>query len=269
MLIFVCFLSILSLGLTDGADDYRYYDHGEDYYPIREYYGSKVREFYSRNAILNENTSYFNWSTFFCYDQDQNMWFADYSNNQISFYNNTFGQIVKVLGGPSKRGFHDGGKDGALFQGLSSILIYKTNETAIRKEMQEDDIMVRNETACLYVTNDNYTSCIDNSTSNDKIDPRLIKTVQNFSIPVDLKNISYLNFTDQTLFIVDKDNHCIRNYSIRTGTSSFLLLSDFRDCEHIRWKMRSTRLLRWSYRHQPPELTRYDWNGCLWQLIHI
>lgn len=146
-----------------------------------------------------------------------NLYYADRSIQAIKKITSS-GKILIIAGQINKKGFRNGDLKNTLFNNIFNLAYYSPNDSKKNIENSTFTIILTNASQeCLNVNFTNYTVCQNNDTNNTSInDIKLIKRIVNIT-----RLNEYLLIKNSTtsqkslvsgpsLFIADKDNHCIR-----------------------------------------------------------
>jgi len=189
------------------------------FYPIKSYYGSREKEFYTRSAVLNDNIATFLWFQNFNVDAHNNFWIANPIDHTIIYIDSTTGKTVYVAGSKGRKGFQDGDLPNSRFNTPSSLVFFEFNETAATLE-ENKIVFILNSTSaeCLFATYENYTSCQDTGTNpEDIIDPDNIMVVYP---PIQNLTQYQSDLNGNLVFVADKGNSCIRMINLTLGSTS-------------------------------------------------
>lgn len=157
------------------------------------------------------------------------LWLPDPKTNTIKRITPE-GKVIIIAGKSLKSGFRNGDLKNTLFNNCFNLAYYNPSFFLQVKENNSVTIILKNNSSpCLYVNKTNYTICQDNNTNNSIInDTDLIKKIYlktdeeitNLTIEY-INNISNLTdlITSRVLFVVDKNNHCIRLIDIEKRIS--------------------------------------------------
>jgi hypothetical protein len=188
------------------------------YYPIESYYGSRDKEYFTRDAILNDQPTTFQWSTNFDYDEENGLlYFASRSEHTIQYRNLTSNDITIVAGIEDNSGFRDGSLDNTLFSAPSALKIFRYNSTKAQLERSKVVIILKDDSVkCEYANYLNYTDCEDSSTDDALIDPSKIKEIFfpfNASDVTD-EDLELEKLSGKIIYVTDTGNNCIRKLDL-------------------------------------------------------
>jgi len=196
------------------------------YYPIESYYGSRDKEYFSRNAILNDQPTTFQWSTNFDYDEENGLlYFASRSKHTIQYRDLSTNDITIVAGIEGNQGFRDGSLDNTLFSAPSALKIFRYNSTKAQLERTKAVIILKDDSPeCEYANYLNYTTCQDNSTKDDLIDPSRVKEIffPFNSSKVTAEDLELEALSGKIIYVTDKGNNCVRKLDLIQQISTTL-----------------------------------------------
>lgn len=149
---------------------------------------------------------------------------ADRETSTIFFISKKNNAVYRVTGKENQAGARDGNLAKALFNKPSSLAVYYVNPVKIKQENDLFPVYIENVDwfNCTFVNKNNFTECgfeITRSTDQKLIkDYNSVKYITDYELTAEDRDWRYLDeytVDNRTIFVADKENHCIRRIIIK------------------------------------------------------